>query len=154
MQQEVVSLRAFISSGDFSPQLHSLGRIHIENLDGRPAFWSQADDYRSSKGKMFPPYMQPWIEQSNEIASLGIETSDVGAFERIASVTSQCQVGILVASAVLFRNYVLDDKRRVVNKYLLKTAVFATVFRTLTNEFPCSSVHCGINSRDWTIVPS
>ena len=61
----------------FLPQLEPPRLIHVEHGHGRPTRRRQADNLRAQVVKMLPPSLVPWVENSDRLSSLDVNSAEI-----------------------------------------------------------------------------
>jgi hypothetical protein len=101
--------------------------VHVEDKNCGAAHRSQADNHNVGNLEMLFPGVLTWVEELGDVTGFRIDTREIAAFVRVASVAGQRQVGKLIIATVLARNDVLDlecGKREVL---LLEQTIFAAI---------------------------
>lgn len=94
----------------------------------------------SIPGEVRRPLVTPRVEQSDDLSTFGIDSSDIGAFVRVASGTSQAEIAPNGLAAVLSCDDVIDGKAETIGG-LWQAAVFADVAGTFTHPVVKVVVH-------------
>ena len=79
------------------------------------------------------------MKQWHDLTCLAVESRQVRSLAEIASVAGQCQVAVVVGSAVLLRNDMLNVVSGA-TVVLMEQAVFASAVRPLTDKVPRSGI--------------
>jgi len=91
--------------------------------------------------EVFIPMVDARMEQLYNFSGRRIDAREIGPFERIASVTSQCKIVHRVIGDVLLGNDVLNMERNEWRRLFRHVAVFAMVTGTASHECPSCGVH-------------
>ncbi len=119
--------------------------VHIENSNARTSDGSQAHDGWTYCTEVSRPLFLARVEQRHHLVGFGIEAGQIGALEQIAADASQSQIAIIIPSAVLLWDHMLNLEGREGRMLLLESAILTTIVRPITNELPESGIHeaCG-----------
>jgi hypothetical protein len=103
--------------------------------------FGKANNLSANEGKMFVPFSYARIKQLDQPTAVGRNCCEIGPFLKIAIRTGQRQIRRVVAALVLPSSYVFDVKSEIWGRRLWKTAIFATLLRSLSNEISRIRVH-------------
>jgi len=81
------------------------------------------------------------MKQPNEISGLGIDTRDIRALVRVASIAAQAEIVGFRLPAVLKRDDVVDGEREESVLVLVNAAILTTITCPLSDEAPQSGFH-------------
>ena len=98
---------------------------------------------------MLFPVMFTWVKERDDFARFGINTGEISALVRVASVASQREVCRIVIAAVLAGNDVLDLERRKRQVLLFEQTVLTAMACSPMDKCPNRCVHhpCGRGAR-------
>jgi hypothetical protein len=83
---------------------------------------------------MLVPLVLARMKEQRDLAGIGIDARQVGAFVKIALMARPCKIRQIVRSAMLSGNNVFYLERVIGIMLLTKTAVLAPIFRALPNR--------------------
>src|SRR5262245_49499317 len=86
------------------------------------------------------------MKQARELMRLGVDSSQVWTFMKVAAVACERQIFHVIGSAVLFGDDVLDVMRQFA-VLLSQMAVFAAFVSTTMHELACCRIHLLLNHR-------
>ena len=109
-------------------------RVHVQDLDGRPADGSCAGDVDSLEGKVVFLPLLARVEQPGERAGERVNAGQVGAFVEIAVDAREAEIGLIIGAAVLARADVLEVQGRERRVILMQAAILAAVRGPLAHE--------------------
>jgi hypothetical protein len=115
-------------------------RVHIQQTGRCPTDIGLTFNQAVLDGKVNHPRIRARMEKHYNGASGGIDRGKIRAFERIATITRQCQVGWVVRSTMLPGDDVLDVQASGEVR-LGHAAVFAPVLRAAAHQLLRGRVH-------------
>ena len=90
------------------PEFETASIIDRKNLYGRTTGGTQSLDARAPENKVVGPSVATWRKQGRHFTRHGINSCQIGAFIKVASMASKRQIVDFVKTAMLFRNDVFD----------------------------------------------
>jgi hypothetical protein len=101
--------------------------VHVEDKNCGAAHRSQANNHNVSHLEMLFPGVLTWVEELGDATGFRIDTREIGAFVRVASVAGQGQVARLIITTMLASNDVFDLECRKREVLLPKQTIFAAI---------------------------
>ncbi len=126
---------------EHSTQPNTAFFVHVEDENCGAAHGSQADYHNVGNLEMLFPRVLTWVEELGDFACFGINSREINAFVRVASVAGQGQVSRLIIATVLARNDVLDVERRKRQVLLPEQIIFAAIAGSATDKRADRGVH-------------
>ena len=130
-------------AGDNLAQVHSLWIVHCEYGDRGATFCREADKLMPTRLEMVGPNIAPRIEQFDYATGIGIDSSEIWAYMKVAELACQRQVIKFAQATVLDRDDMLDMKRIDV-LILVEPAVFTNESSTDCHSSTRRSIHLRI----------
>lgn len=125
-------------------QFHALIAIHAEHANRRPAKVREANKIEPFPTKMIFPSLLPWVKKQGHGVREGIDACDVRPLVQVAVDTSETEIRVIVAAAMLERANVFDVQRGEGRVVLMSLTVLAAVFCTLPHEGPRCGGHAAL----------
>ena len=115
--------------------------VDIQHDDRRSADGCLANKDGALPAKMMGPQMTSRMIESDDLLSLGINSSEIGAFMKVARMARERQVSRVIAAPMLFGNDMLSVICGEGGPLLWKVTIFTTIFRPCTDEVTCCGIH-------------
>jgi len=115
--------------------------VHVEDENCGAAHRSQADNHNVGNLEMLFPGVLTWVEKLGDVAGFRIDTREIGAFVRVASIAGQGQVTRLLVTTVLASNDVFDLECRKRQVLLSKQTIFAAIAGSAPDKRADRCVH-------------
>ena len=114
--------------------------VHVEQLDGTTTCFRQTLNLTAGQNKMLVPVVLPRMKERCQCAVH--KSRQVWPFVKITPVARKAEIGIVVGSAMLFGNDVLDMECDERQNVLMTFAVLALVPGTLADQSSCGGIDC------------